>query len=113
MQSSAMASILPRIESGDLVRVTVPMLHVTEAPTSAPIDTQHDLMLMHPTINPSLIHRWRPVAFLHYLQTLVMSCTRHCPIESRWIRPGLSRWESVPDLLARQHTHLYINSLLG
>ena len=35
------------------------------------------------------------------------------PSESRWIRPDLPQWEAVTDLLARQHTHLYIDSQLG
>ena len=89
------------------------MPHMTEAPTTAPIDTQPDLMAMHPMMSPSLTQRWRPAAFLHCLQTLVASCTRHRPIESRWIRPDLSQWETVTDRLARQHTHLYAHSLLG
>src|SRR5262249_6525884 len=67
----------------------------------------------HPMLSPSLTQRWRPAAFLHCLQTLVASCTKHRPIESRWIRPDLPQWETVTDLLARQHTHLYIHSLLG
>jgi hypothetical protein len=92
---------------------TALMPHMTEAPTAAPIDMQHDLMAMHPMMSPSLTQRWRPAAFLHCLQTLVASCTRHRPIESRWIRPDLSQWETVTDLFARQHTHLYAHSLLG
>jgi hypothetical protein len=51
--------------------------------------------------------------FLHCLQTLVASCTRRRPLESRRIRPDLPQWEAVTDLLARQHTHLYIDSQLG
>ena len=89
------------------------MLHLIKAPTTAPIDTKHDLMAMHPMLRPSLTQRWRPATFLHCLQTLVASCTRRRPIESRWIRPDLPQWETVTDLLARQHTHLYIHSLLG
>jgi hypothetical protein len=89
------------------------MPRMTEAPTTASIHAQHDLMAMHPMMNPSLIQRWRPAAFLHCLQTLVASCTGRPPIESRWIRPDLPQWDTVPDLLARQHTHLYIHSLLG
>jgi hypothetical protein len=89
------------------------MPYITEAPTAALIDTQHDLMATRPRLSPSLTQRWGPAAFLHCLQTLVASCTRHRPIESRWIRPDLPQWETVPDLLARQHTHLYIHSLLG
>ena len=89
------------------------MPSVTEAPTTAPINTQHDPMAMHPMMIPSLTQRWRPTAFLHCLQTIVASCTRRRPIESRWIRPDLPQWETATDLLARQHTHLYIHSLLG
>jgi hypothetical protein len=89
------------------------MPHMTEAPTTALIDTQPDRMVMHPMLSPSLTQRWRPATLLHCLQTLVASCTRRRPIESRWIRPDLPQWETVTDLLARQHTHLYIHSLLG
>jgi hypothetical protein len=89
------------------------MLHLIKAPTTAPIDTQHDLMAMPPMLSPSLTQRWRPAAFLHCLQTLVAFCTKYRPIESRWIRPDLPQWETATDLLARQHTHLYIHSLLG
>jgi hypothetical protein len=89
------------------------MPHTTEAPTTASIHAQHDLMVMHTMMNPSLTQRWRPAAFLYCLQTLVASCTRRRPIESRWIRPDLPQWENVTDLLARQHTHVYIHSLLG
>jgi hypothetical protein len=89
------------------------MPHTTEAPTTASIHAQHDLMAMHTMLNPSLTQRWRPAAFLYCLQTLVAFCTRRRPIESRWIRPDLPQWETVTDLLARQHTHLYIHSLLG
>ena len=89
------------------------MLHTTEAPMTAPIDTQHDLMATHLTTSPSLAQRWRPAALLHGLQTLVASCTRRRPLESRWIRPDLSRPETVTDHLVRQHVHLYIRALLG
>lgn len=90
------------------------MPHLTEALTTTPIDdTQPELMAMHPMLNPSLPQRWRPAVFLHCLQTLVASCTRRRPIESRSLRPDLSQWEPVTDLLARQHTHLYIHSQLG
>ena len=80
------------------------MLHPTEALTTAPIDAQPELMVMHPTMNPSLTQGWRSSAFLHCLQTLVASCTRRRSLESRCLRPDLSQWETVPDLLARQHT---------
>jgi hypothetical protein len=86
---------------------------LTEAPTTAPSDTQHDFIVMHPTTRPSLTQRRRPAAFLHCLQTLVASCMRRRPIESRRIRPDLPQWEAVTDLLARRHTHLYIDSQLG
>jgi hypothetical protein len=105
--------LLPRVEPGDPVRETAPIPHMTEAPTAAPIDTQHELMATHPMLSPSLTRRWRPAAFLHRLQTLVASCTKHRSIESRWIRPDLPQWETATDLLARQHTHLYIHSRLG
>jgi hypothetical protein len=86
---------------------------LTEAPTTTPSDTQHEFVAMHPMMRPSLTQRWRPAAFLHCLQTLVASCTRRRPLESRWIRPDLPQWEAVTDLLARRHTHLYIDSQLG
>jgi hypothetical protein len=89
------------------------MPHMTEAPTTALIDTQHDLMATPLTTSPSFAQRWRPAALLHGLQTLVASCTRRRPLESRWIRPGLTRQETVTDHLVRQHVHLYIRALLG
>ena len=89
------------------------MPYITEAPTTTSIDPQHHLMEMHPMMSPALTQRWRPAAFWHCLQTLVVFCRRYRPIESRWIRPDLPQWETVTDLLARRHTHLYIHSLLG
>jgi hypothetical protein len=89
------------------------MPHMTEAPTTAPMHAQHDLMAMHPMMKPALTQRWRPATFLYCLRTLVASCTRRRPIESRWLRPDLPQWDTVTDLFVRQHTHLYIHSLLG
>jgi len=88
------------------------MLPTTEAPMTAPTATQPDLMSTHLTIRPSLVQRWRPAAFLHCLQTLVLSCTRCRPLESRWVRHNVPQWETATDLLMRQHAHLYIHSLL-
>jgi hypothetical protein len=86
---------------------------LTEAPITVPSDTQHEFVAMHPMMCPSLTQRWRPAVFLHCLQTLVASCTRRRPVQSRCIRPDLPQWEAVTDLLARRHTHLYIDSQLG
>jgi hypothetical protein len=112
--SSAMTFIiLLRVEPGVPVKRIVRMPHPTEALTMTPTDTQPELMVMHPMMHLSLTPRWRSTAFLHCLHTLVASCTRRRSLESRYLRPDLSQWETVPDLLARQHTHLYIHSLLG
>ena len=87
------------------------MLHMPEAPAIAPIDEQHDLIATHPTTTALLTPRWRPAALLHFLRTVVTSCTRRRPLGSRRVRPDLLQWESPTDFLVRQHTYLYIHSL--
>ena len=89
------------------------MLHMTEAPATISIDTQPDLMTTEPTTTPLPTPRRRPAALLHFLQTLVMSWTGRRAFESRRIRPGLPRWETATDHLARQYTYLYIRSMSG
>jgi hypothetical protein len=86
------------------------MPHMTEAPVTVPIDQQHEIMATYPT-TPLSTPRQRPAALLHFLQSLVTSWTRRRVFESRWIRPGLPRWETPTDLLARQYTYLYIHSM--
>jgi hypothetical protein len=89
------------------------MPYMTEAPATISVDTQPDLMTTEPTTTPLPTPRRRPAALLHFLQTLVTSWTRRRAFESRWIRPGLPRWETPNDHLARQYTYLYIRSMSG
>jgi len=81
---------------------------MTEAQATIPIDRQYDLRATSPTTP-----RRRPAALLHFLRNLVTFWTRRRVFESRWIRPGLQRWETPTDFLARQYTYLYIRSMSG
>ena len=89
------------------------MPYMTEAPATISVDTQHDLMTTDPTTTPLPTPRRRPATLLHFLQSLVTSWRRRRAFESRWIRPGLPRWEASTDLLARRYTYLYIRSMSG
>jgi len=88
------------------------MPYTTETPVTISIDTQPE----HTTADPTTLlptPRRKPAALLHFLQTVMTSWMRRRAFESRWIRPGLPRWETPTDYLARHHTYLYIRSLSG
>jgi hypothetical protein len=76
------------------------------------IDHQSDTMSTHPTTLPLPTPRW-PSRLRNFLETLVGSCMRRRPLESRWISPEQLRLETPVDILARRHTYLYIRSLSG
>jgi hypothetical protein len=76
------------------------------------MDHQSDTMSTHPTTlplpTPLRLNRLR-----NFLATLVASCVRRRPLESRRISPEQLRLETPVDILARRHTYLYIRSLSG
>jgi len=88
------------------------MPHMTEARATSAIDEQYDLLTAHPTTVLATPRR-RPAALLYFLRNCVRSWMGRHTFESKWIRPDLPRWETPNDILARQHTYLYIRSLSG
>jgi hypothetical protein len=89
------------------------MSSITDDPATVEvIDHQSDTISTQPTTLPLLTPQ-QPGRLRHYLQTLVASCMRRRPLESRWISPEQLRLETPVDILARRHTYLYIRSLSG
>jgi hypothetical protein len=85
---------------------------IDDPATVEALDHQSDTMSTQPTTLPFPTLR-RPSRLRHFLETLVASCMRRRPLESRWISPEQLRLEMPVDILARKHTYLYIRSLSG
>jgi hypothetical protein len=82
--------------------------------TAQPNIDQRDLVVIPPT--PTILLRLlrrRHIAFLHLLQTLLISWIRHRVMERQWINPTYQRQETIPERVARTEPYLYIRSLSG
>jgi hypothetical protein len=86
---------------------------IDDSATVEAMDHQSDTMSTYTTTLPCPTLPRQSSRLRNFLETLVASCLRRRPLESRRISPEQLRLETPVDILARRHTYLYIRSLSG
>lgn len=87
----------------------VTAVQATARTASAP----YNVLSPPPMTTPLRIPRRRFATLLRVLETLLVSWTKRRPMESRWMPPDKSRWETPPERAARTDPYLYIFSISG
>jgi len=83
----------------------------THAPAPARMDAPPERIARPPTTTARVPRRRQRATLFRCLAFLVTSGPHRHSAERPWRRPDPTRWETLTEMLARQHPHLYIDCL--
>jgi len=83
----------------------------THAPAPARMDAPPECIARPPTTTARVPRRRQRATLFRCLALWVTSGPHRHRAEHPWRRPDPTRWETLTEMLARQHPHLYIDFL--